>query len=243
MIRAGTPISDAGLASSDPVAAIRFYADLLGCQPCTANGGVTLMGNDDATLAAVYSQTPQERAAGVSPHWTPFVSVRDIWAAQAAALGLGGFALREPFDAADTGRVAPIRDPVGATVSLWQAASPEGLDPGEGKRHCWHELLTEDLTRARHFYTALFAWSLRLHDEGLATIMTSGRAIGAIREADGSEAGGAGWFPWFCVMDVNGCCRKAEQLGARPLEPLDWERCPRFRDPQGAVFGLFEEGI
>jgi len=233
----------AGLACSDPVAAIRFYADLLGCQPWTASGGVTAIGNDDATVAVVYAQRRPAQAAGVSSHWTPFVSVRDAGEAQAAAVRLGAFALCEPFDVAHTGRIAPIRDPVGATVSLWEAAGPEGFDVGEGKSDCWHELVTEDIDRARDFYSDLFAWSLREHDEGLATIMTSDRAIGAVRQADGSVSGGAGWFPWFSVMDVNGCRRKAEQLGARPLEPLDWERSPPFRDPQGAVFGLFEEAI
>lgn len=233
----------AGLASSDLDAAVRFYADLLGWQArSVASGAVTLMRDREVELAVIYPQTPQARTAGVAPHWSPFIAVPDVGAAQASAVSLGAVALRPAFDAAGTGLIAPIADPVGATVSLW-APSPPVEKPHRGwskEVHCWHELATVNADRARAFYARLLGWSFRIDDEGAATITLAGRAIGAIRQYSSSQAAMSGWIPHFPVVNLEQSTRKAEQLGARRLDPARSHGAARIADPQGAIFALLE---
>lgn len=233
----------AGLASSDAAAAVRFYSDLLGWQTRSlASGSVTLMRDQVGDVAVIYAQTPQARTAGVAPHWSPFIAVADVGLAQAAAVSLGAVALRSPFDAAGAGLIAPVRDPVGATVSLWEPSpalrvTREG-DEEEG--HCWHELVTEDPDRARAFYAGLLGWSFRADGGGATKITFAGRAIGAIREPATSEVGISGWIPGFPVRDLERLTRRAEQLGARRLDGPRSHRAANLADPQGAGFGLIE---
>ena len=234
----------AGLASSHPAAAVRFYSDLLGWRARSlASGAVTRMGDGVADLAAVYRQTPQAIAAGVAPHWSPFIAVADVGSAQASAVSLGAVALRPAFDAAGAGLIAPIRDPLGATISLWEPsprvmAVPDGRKESERR----HELVTADADRARAFYAGLLGWSFRAEGEGATTITRAGRAIGAIREPGPSEAGVSGWIPCFPVGDLGVSTGRAEQLGARRLARSGPRRAARLADPEGAVFALFGGG-
>ncbi len=234
----------AGLASSDPAAAVRFYSDLLGWQARSlASGAVTLMRDRVLDLAVFYRQTPQAKAAGVLPHWSPFIAVADVTAAQASAVSLGAIALRPRFDVASAGLIAPIRDPVGATISLWEPSPTVEATRGRGGKegHCWHELVTEDADRARAFYAGLLGWSFRADGEGATTITLAGRAIGAIREPGTSEAGVPGWIPCFPVADLEKSTRRAEQLGARRLDRTGSHGAAKLGDPQGAVFALLKE--
>src|ERR687898_30331 len=135
-----------GLATSDPAGAQAFYTSPFGWQaedlPAGAAGTFTLLRRGGRDVAILYRQTPEARAAGAPPHWTSFISVEDAGATAARANELGGAAVfREPFDVLEAGRVAAIRDPTGAMVSLWQPRSRIGAtlvnDPGA---LCWNEL-------------------------------------------------------------------------------------------------------
>ena len=55
---------------------------------------------------------------GVPPNWMGYIEVDDVDATLAAVTAAGGEALSEPFDVPDVGRIAPIKDPTGAVVSL-----------------------------------------------------------------------------------------------------------------------------
>jgi predicted enzyme related to lactoylglutathione lyase len=52
------------------------------------------------------------------------------------------------------------------------------------------------------------------------------------------------WTPYVGVDDTDGCCAKAQELGAATIvEPMDVPGVGRFailKDPQGAVFGIIK---
>jgi predicted enzyme related to lactoylglutathione lyase len=120
-----------GLATSDPRAATAFYTSLFGWQgedlPAGEADRYTILRHAGRDVAILYRQTTEARAAGAPPHWTSFISVEDADTTAARAGELGGAAVfREPFDVLDAGRVAAVRDPTGAIVSLWQPLSRIG---------------------------------------------------------------------------------------------------------------------
>jgi CRP/FNR family transcriptional regulator, cyclic AMP receptor protein len=111
-----------GLATADVEGAKWFYSRLFGWRSdeVGAADAFTVLCHGDEEVAILYRQTPEAHAAGVVPHWTPYILVEDADATATRVDGLGADVLREPFDALGQGRAAPIRDPTGAIVSLWQ---------------------------------------------------------------------------------------------------------------------------
>jgi uncharacterized protein len=239
-----------GLATSDPPGAKAFYTSLFGWQaedlPAGAAGRFTMLSRRGKDIAILYRQMPEARAAGAPPHWTSYISVDDADATAARADELGGAAVfRAPFDVLDAGRVAAIRDPIGAIVSLWQPRSRVGATlVNDVGALCWNELATTDVERVESFFAELLGWEYETDERGYATIRNAGRRNGGIREQTEPERGREpSWLPYFSVESADDAVRKAEPLGGRGLVPVSEISIGRFAvvaDPQGAAFAVFE---
>jgi hypothetical protein len=240
----------AGLATSDPAAAAAFYASLFSWEaqdlPAGEAGAYTILRHAGQEVAILYRQTAQARAVGAPPHWTSYISVEDADAVAARAGELGGAAVfREPFDVLGAGRVAAIRDPAAAIVSLWQPRPRIGATlVNDVGALCWNELATIGLERAKSFYGELLGWQYQASGSGRATITLAGRRNGSIRELTGQERGIAPhWLPYFTVGNAEDAARHARQVGGRTLGPATESRTGRLAviaDPQGATFAVFE---
>ena len=80
----------------------------------------------------------------------------DADATAVPAVEHGGEVLAEPFDVFDAGRMATIKDPTGAVVSLWQPRGSIGAQiRAEHGALCWAEVLTADPAAAAGFLAAL----------------------------------------------------------------------------------------
>jgi uncharacterized protein len=239
-----------GLATSDPGRAKAFYTSLFDWQaedlPAGAAGTFTILRHGGEGVAILYRQTPEARAAGAPPHWTSYISVEDADATAARANELGGAAVfREPFDVLDAGRVAAIRDPTGAIVSLWQPRSRIGAalvnDVGAW---CWNELATTDVERAKSFFAELLGWEYETDDSGYTTIRNAGGSNGGIRQQTERERNvEPSWLAYFTVESADEAARRAEQLGGRALVAtmeISIGRYAVVADPQRAAFAVFE---
>jgi uncharacterized protein len=232
------------LATADTEGAKRFYSELLGWQPEDLNAGAagafTMLRWRGEEVAILYRQTPEARAARAAPHWSPFIVVEGVDATAARASGLGGELLREPFHALGEGRVAPIRDPTGATVSLWQPRGRAGptLVNDVGALG-WLELATADVDRARRFYGQLLGWEYRIDASGRTVITNRGRRNGGMRGRTAKEIGApSSWVAYFLVDDTDDAARTAESLGGRRLAEVDagpGGHSVLLADPQGAT--------
>jgi predicted enzyme related to lactoylglutathione lyase len=239
-----------GLATSDPESAKAFYTSLFGWQAedlsAGAAGTYTMLRRGGGEVAILYRQQPEARAAGAPPHWTSYISVEDAGATAAKANDLGGAAVfREPFDVLDHGRVAAIRDPTGAIVSLWQPRSRIGATlVNDVGALCWNELATTDVERAKAFFAELLGWQYETDERGYVSINNAGRRGGGMREQTGQERGiPPNWLPYFTVEAADEATRQAVQLGGRTLLPTTDIHLGRFAaiaDPQGAAFAVFE---
>ncbi len=239
-----------GLATSDPPRAKAFYGHLFGWQAedlqAPEIGTFTILRLRGKNVAFLYRQTREARAARVTPHWTSFISVDDVDATTARAEALGGATVRDSFDVVDTGRVATLRDPAGAIVSLWQPRSMVGAEVlGDAGSLCWNELATSDVPGARSFYGDLFDWKYE-NDSGCIAIENAGSSSGGMRAQSEDEQGSApNWIPYFSVESADQAAKRAERAGGRILVPGGGIRGRRFArrvaliaDPLGAVFGV-----
>jgi predicted enzyme related to lactoylglutathione lyase len=241
----------AGLAASDPDMAKPFYEGLFGWRPqdrvASGIGEFATMRYGSKAVALVYRQTPEARAARVPPHWTSFISVEDADRAEARVVELGGIVVRDSFEVDDLGRVATIRDPTGAIVSLWQPRTESGAELRNVVGGlAWNELSTANPERAATFYGELFGWSCAAR-EGLLAVQRAGVLIGVIREQHAEERGRPpNWLPCFAVDDLDAAGRRAMALGGRVLgsagdAPVTFTgRTVRLADPLGADFAVWD---
>jgi uncharacterized protein len=239
-----------GLATSDPDNAKAFYGGVFGWHAEDLEGGAagryTMLRHGGKEVAILYMQQPEARAAGAPLHWTSYISVEDADPAAARAAELGGAAVfREPFDVLDAGRVAAIRDPTGAIVSLWQPRSRIGATlVNDVGTLCWNELATTDLERAKAFFGDLLGWEYETAEGGYTSIKNSGTLNGGMREQSERERGiPPYWLPYFTVENADEAASRAERLGGRRLLPATEVHAGRFAvvaDPRGAAFAVFE---
>ena len=237
-----------GLATSDPDSAKAFYTRLFGwaAEDLSAGAaGTYTMRYGAREVAILYRQQPEARAAGAPPHWTSYISVEDAGATATKATNLGGAAVfRDPFDVLDHGRVAAIRDPTGAIVSLWQPRSRVGATlVNDVGALCWNELATTDVGQAKSFFAELLGWEYETNG-GYVSIKNAGRLNAGMREqAEQERRIPPNWLPYFTVEAADEAASHAAQLSGRRLLPAAETQLGRFAviaDPQGAAFAVFE---
>jgi predicted enzyme related to lactoylglutathione lyase len=225
----------AGLAAADAAVAVEFYCAAFDWE-ASAPGPFAVLRRAGEEVALVYAQTPQARAANVTPHWTPFFLVDDVGAALERVVEAGGMALRAPFDVSE-GSVGPMQDPVGAPFSLW--ARREGGRPQPSATALWSmELATPDSAASRMFYAHVLGWTYE-GGTGGTTILGPDEPIGRICTTDATPD----WLAYLRVPNVEEAVRRAEAAGASAVRASGQDRpVARSIDPQGATLFLQQDG-
>jgi len=239
------------LTTSDQEAGGAFYGALLGWavdrMPIGPTDTYTMFRLRSLEVAAAATLRPEEREHGALPRWNAFVTVGDADAIAAKARELGGTVVVQPFDVMDAGRMAVLKDPTGAVVSIWQPNRHIGAKIlREAGALAWTELTTTDTAAAETFYTQLFGWTAKAGDAGgqRYTEFSVGTQPQAGMMAMDPNWGGASphWMPYFQVADCDAAHAKALELGGRVfVPPTDIPNVGRFAmlaDPQGAMFSV-----
>ena len=239
------------LGTTDPAAAKAFYGKLFGWgaqdNPVTDTDFYTLFQLEGRDAAGMYRMSAEQLSQGVPPHWMLYVCVESADETAARAEQLGGSVVAKPFDVFDIGRMALLRDPTRAMVSLWQPKKHIGTGinqiPGT---LCWSELATRDTGRAAEFYTGLFDWGTKTNQMGPETYtewINQGTPIGGMMEIQ-PQWGDVPpyWMPYFLVTNCDSSAATATGSGGTLiLPPTDIPNVGRFavvKDPQGAVFSI-----
>jgi uncharacterized protein len=242
------------LATTDQNAAKDFYGKLFGWMPndfpMSPNDLYTMFQLEGRDVGAAYTLRPDQRAQGVPPHWMLYISVESADDGAKRAAALGAEVLTQPFDVYDVGRMAVIRDPMGAVFSVWQPKKNIGTGiSGVDGTFCWADLMTPDQERAGAFYLSLFGWNIEKGDEnpahGYHHIRNGEEFIGGIPPAKHLDPHvPPHWQIYFLVSDCDAFATKAKELGARfylpPTTMEDVGRIAVVADPQGAPFALFQ---
>lgn len=238
----------ADLGTTDAAAAQGFYTGLFGWDAealPAGEGGVYVMfrlGGRD--VAALYEMGESERDQ-LDAHWSSYVSVGDVEQTAGRARELEATILAEPFDVMDSGRMAVLRDPTGAHLHLWQP----GRHAGAGRVNdigcmVWNELATPDVGRAGSFYAELLGWNVEADATGYATIRMGDGINGGMRPLQDAEP--PNWLLYFTVPSADAAVAHVRESGGTVLTgPVDATvgRIAVVRDPQGAMFALYEGDV
>jgi len=159
------------------------------------------------------------------------------------ARDLGATVEIEPFEIPGTARMSLIRDPAGASVSLWQAQGFVGAELiNEVGSWNWNELVTADPNAAKTFYGELLGWSASSPPSPIprTQFMLGDLLIGGMHEPIGQERAPR-WTVSFRVADVDGTAARAQELGGGILLPpmdIPIGRLAMIADPSGGDFGV-----
>ena len=109
------------LATPDPDAASRFYADLFGWtfEPFGAEGAYLVIRNGERGNGGIRRLSDEEQQMGIPANWLPYIACEDLERALADVRRLGGQVHMDPLDIG-VGRIAPVADPQGGTFLLYQ---------------------------------------------------------------------------------------------------------------------------
>lgn len=241
------------LATTDARAARQFYTGLFEWSfedlPMGEGNFYTMLKHKGKEVAALYEQVPEQRSQGVPPHWLSYVTVSDADESANKAKALGGNVLMEPFDVMESGRMALVQDPTGATFAMWQPRTHIGAQlVNEPCSLCWNELATNDTAKAGAFYTGLFGWGTQVQDTGqmVYTTFTNNDQPGAGMMPIAQEWGDIPphWMVYFAVEDCEAAVQKAQSLGGQvvvpPTDAADVGRFAIIQDPQGAMFSVIK---
>jgi predicted enzyme related to lactoylglutathione lyase len=228
------------LSSPDVDASARFYGGLFGWIVAEETGDQRTFTLDAAPVAGLALAQ-----AGQPPAWNTYVAVDDVAATKKRVEAAGGGVVM------DAGTTAILTDAAGgASFAVRQANRHGGAQLVNAPRALtMNELDTRDFEGAARFYGEVFGWEV-------APVEVDGAVqYGGFRLAGRLVAGilpmGAGfppevpphWVPYFGIDDLDAGSVKAQELGGQVLTgptPVPQGRFVALRDPQGAVFRLWE---
>jgi predicted enzyme related to lactoylglutathione lyase len=200
-------------------------------------------------LGGVMTLPEEAKKMGAPPHWMAHVEVADVDATVAKAKRMDARVYVPPTDIPTVGRFSVIADPFGgASISVFHAATPMTLHdttkPGE---FTWHELLTDDNTKALHFYGELFGWKKESeHDMGpmgkYLLYGQHGKWYGGMMTKTPDMPMPATWLYYVQVDHLEQAIDRAKERGGRlivgPMDVPGGSRIAQLFDPQGAYFAL-----
>ena len=234
------------LASTDAAGATEFYCDLFGwtaTEPIENAGGYRMLlheGRQVAGLAPVWGDTDGST-------WSTYVASANADETCAATVTSGDEMMMDAIDVLDANRMAVLRDPDGAQVSVWQPGLHQGYEvQGEPGAPIWSELVTHDVAGARIFYGQVFGWTSQEEEfDGVPyTVWKRGeRLVGGALEMDESwpENTHPHWMIYIATADCDGTARRCVQLGGtvwHPPDDIGPGRCALLEDPAGGAFSV-----
>jgi hypothetical protein len=180
--------------------------------------------------------------------WVPFATVRDVEAACAAVVELGGKVTAGPAEVPQRGRFAIVEDGQGAVFAPFALLEepPEQSGPMPEGAFCWHELLSKRPEEAARFYTEVLGWT---HAEvptplGPYHLFRRGdRDAAGMMPMPSDATGRPAWLVYVYTSDVAAAAEKVKALGGSILAPP--KSMPGIgqlavaQDPTGALFALF----
>lgn len=234
----------ADLSTSDVAAAKTFYGALFGweAQDTPAGGGrfYTRLTLGGGAVAGAFTGDES-----VPPHWNCHITVDDADATTARAQELGATIIDRPFDVVDAGRMAVVRDPVGAVVVVWQArrVAGAGLVNAPGALS-WNDLVTPRPDEAAAFYGAWLGWTfdrMPTGDDGpdYRVVRNGDRSNGGIMGQDGPSY----WLAYFGTADADVAIARTRELGGALITGPVTMPAGRFAvlaDPQEAAFAVVQ---
>lgn len=244
------------LSTSTIDGAKKFYGDLFGWTFTDLGeefGHYHYILRDGAPVGGLMSTVGMICPEGgeIPTEWGVYLAVDDAEAALQAAEAAGGRVIVPAMPVGDSGTMAVVLDPAGATIGLWQAEEFDGFardtEPGCG---VWFECMSQSIDEAIPFYRQVFGWEIHEMPGEWRYVMNAAEEGATAGLGDAREVVEEGtpsyWRVYLAIADLDSALQRLPELGGRVLDgPVDspWGRIATVADPQDARFQLLEPPI
>jgi predicted enzyme related to lactoylglutathione lyase len=237
--------------TTDPKAAAKFYADVVGWGITPAVGGhdYTVFTVDGQGVAGLMSIPDEAAASGAKPGWLGYISADDVDASVAKLKQAGGTVHREPFTVPDIIRFAVVADPQGAMFYIGKGLSketPREFPMGTPGTIGWRELYAGDGPSAYAFYEKMFGWTkaeaMDMGPMGVYQIFATGDVPNGAVMTKPDAVPHPVWGFYFNVPAIDAASDRVRAGGGNvvngPMEVPGGQWIVQCVDPQGAFFAL-----
>lgn len=245
----GQPFFWYDLMTSDPDAAVKFYAAVVGWTSqrfeMAPTSNYTVLNVGERGVGGVMALQQQD----MPPAWIGYIYTPDIDAACKSLEKTGGKIHRPPTEIPTVGRFAVVSDPQGA---MFMFLAPQGPDQPPIDRAAkgqigWHELYTSDWRAALAFYSRQFGWTKEdefdMGEMGVYALFgfEKGKQAGGIMNKPDMIPVPV-WQFYFNVDGIDAAAKRVTDNGGKvlmgPMEVPGGSWVVQCQDPQGAHFAL-----
>lgn len=228
----------ADLSTYDTDIAQQFYGAVFGWQYDDSGDGYLTAYAGKHAATGLYETTQKFKAMHMPPFWMSYIQVHQVDDCVATAKAQGG--IIEMVEDSPMGKVALIRDPLGAGFTIYEGNALHTRTQGVANTLVGNELFISDINAVKPFYESLFNWQIVDQGNGRYAIEDGHKqVIGAINVIDNRIKGKYEyWSVFFAVNDV----AKAKQTVLDHGGSIVWEQdglhC--LADASGAFFHVVE---
>lgn len=214
-----------------------FYGDLFGWMYYDASK-YHMAYAKGKEAAAILQMPDKSKKLQVASSWMPYLQVEEIDTVVLKALKLGAKIDLLPFSFNEKGKIAVIKDPSGAFLTLCEGFTMNGLSsPSDVGKFCWFELSVKEETQSIDFYSSLFDWKFEKKEKDYL-ISSMGQAPFATLTINKAvrEENDPRWIPTFIVQQINQAKQMIVEKGGEVVSSAN--ELITAKDVFGAVFKI-----
>ncbi len=223
------------LSAYRPATARGFYAAVMGWE--IPKDAYAMARNADGPVAGLYEMPRRFQDMRLPSFWMSYFAVRDLGDCVATVMAEGGKV--EFIEGWQDGRVAFVRDPLGAGFTLYQGDLAPGVQGKKAGARLGHTLVVSD-AGVSDFYKALMGWDAQAIDGGWHFTL-DGTPVADLMEAPPENRNGYEfWALTFAVTDMQAAAHAVMQKKGRVFGETDFPVGPVVgaADMDGAAFFL-----
>jgi len=220
-------------------AAQNFYGELFGWHFKGKPSDYMVIYSGDKPIGGMFPYENKDPRV-LESFWMCLLSVDNVDRALAEVKALDGEVLDGPMDVEGRGRMAVIRDPQGAELTLIRTAGGDPVNEGvKAGEFLWVDLFTRDPDKANAFYGAIAGYTARTvktdNDHAYHLLDIGNHAYAGVVKLPWEDVE-PNWLPYIKVENLDGTMAKAEKL--RGVVILRLKNIALIADPTGGVFGI-----
>ncbi len=193
----------ADLSTFDLEIARNFYSKVFGWSFLSQDDSYYLASHHKKEICGIYETPKKFREMGMPSFWMSYIRVNDLDKTVEQARQLGG--IIELVDhSLPIGKIALIRDPLGAGFTIYQGNLLNSRFNNEENALVWNELFISDISRIRPFYEGIFDWKIQETENSRFLIKnSSNETIGGIQQVSNKLKGDKEyWSVFFGVKNI-----------------------------------------
>jgi len=191
-------------------------------------------------VAALFDMPALFREINMPSFWMSYIHVDSVSDSVQTASEIGGKVELE--DKFGDGKIALIRDPLGAGFTIYEGDMQSGAEGARNGLRVGHTLHVSSQQAVTSFYKSLFSWEISGVGENQWHVLSKdGHQVAEIRESPDAERGGFEyWGVTFAVDDLEKCMRAITDSGGTVFSEtlVGARKAFSVADMDGAAFSV-----